>query len=103
MSQKPVSADPHSHSNEEWAELMARTVAHLAAQVTMMQIRLRAIAGELALADAIDPSAVQTRAAAIARDEAGSYLRENLGEALADVIDTDALTSEIVAYLSSND
>jgi hypothetical protein len=103
MSQEPADAEPHAHTNEEWAELMARTVAHLAAQLTMMQIRLRALAGELALDNAVDPSAVQTRVSAIARDDAGTYLRENLGEALVDVIDTDALAAEIVAFLSQNE
>ncbi len=103
MSQEPVGDEPHSHSNEEWAELMARTVAHLAAQLTMMQIRLRALGGELAAGNAVDAAAVQARAATIARSEAGVYLRENLGEALVDVIDADALTAEIVAFLTTSE
>jgi len=103
MSQEPVGDEPHSHSNEEWAELMARTVAHLAAQLTMMQIRLRALGGELAVGNAVDAMAVQARAATIARSEAGVYLRENLGEALVDVIDADALTAEIVAFLTTSE
>ena len=103
MSQEPVGDEPHSHSNEEWAELMARTVAHLAAQLTMMQIRLRALGGELDFENAVDAGAVQVRAAAIARAEAGTYLRENLGEALVDVIDADALTADIVSFLTTND
>ncbi len=103
MSQEPVGDEPHSHSNEEWAELMARTVAHLAAQLTMMQIRLRALGGELADGNAVDALAVQARAAAIARAEAGAYLRENLGDALVDVIDADALTAEIVAFLTTGE
>ena len=103
MSQEPDGGEPHAHSNEEWAELMARTVAHLAAQLTMMQIRLRALGGELAFANAVDAGAVQARAAAIARAEAGTYLRENLGDALVDVIDADALASEIVEFLTTNE
>ncbi len=103
MSQEPAGAEPHVHTNEEWAELMARTVAHLAAQLTMMQIRLRALGGELAAGNAVDAMAVQARAATIARSEAGVYLRENLGEALVDVIDADALTAEIVAFLTTSE
>jgi hypothetical protein len=104
MSQEPefelIGEGSHAHSNEEWAELMARTIAHLAAQLTMTQIRLRALAGELAERDGIDANAVQVRVASIAADDAGTYLRENLGEALTDVIDTDALASEIVEFLT---
>jgi len=103
VSEEPVGVEPHTHSNEEWAELMARTVAHLAAQLTMMQIRLRALAGELASENAVDASAVQSRVVTIARSEAGTYLRENLGEALVDVIDTDSLAAEIVEFLSQNE
>lgn len=98
---EPNGNEAHSHSNEEWAELMARTVAHLAAQVTMMQIRLRALAGELADHHAVDSTAVQARVGEIARSEASVYLRENLGEALAEVIDAEALTSEIVDFLTA--
>ena len=103
MNPEPVGVEPHTHSNEEWAELMARTVAHLAAQLTMMQIRLRALAGELAIENAVDANAVHVRVGAIARDEAGTYLRENLGEALAEVIDTDTLAAEIVEFLTQNE
>lgn len=92
----------HVHSQEEWAELTARTVAHLAAQVTMMQIRLRALAGELADERAIDSEAVQERVRTIARADAGTYLRENLGEALAGVIDVSALEGEIVGFLAGD-
>ena len=35
------------HAPDEWAAVLARTVAHLAAQLTMTQIRLRALASLL--------------------------------------------------------
>lgn len=92
-------AGGHAHSTEEWAELMARTVAHLAAQLTMMQIRVRALATELGERGAVDGAAVQRRAAEIAAVDGAGYLRENLGEALVDVIDVDALAADIVTFL----
>ncbi|MCC6792885.1 MAG: hypothetical protein IT336_14435 [Thermomicrobiales bacterium] len=89
----------HAHSTEEWTELMARTIAHLAAQLTLTQIRLRALATEMTSAGALDEAAVRARVGEIASTETGGYLRENLGEALADVIDLEALEREIAAFL----
>lgn len=96
----PAGDEPHEHSNEEWAELMARTIAHLAAQLTVTQIRLRALAGVLADQAGLDAGLVQRRVAEIANADAGDYLRENLGDALAEVIDADALAADLVSYLS---
>jgi hypothetical protein len=93
--------DGHVHTAEEWAELTARTVAHLAAQLTMTQIRLRALATELNAAGAVDDAVVRSRVSEIAAAETGTYLRENLGEALAGVIDLAALESEIISFLRS--
>lgn len=90
----------HGHTAEEWANLMARTIAHLAAQLTMTQIRLRALATELSAAKVADDAAVRARVRAIAASETGVYLRENLGEALAEIVDLDALEREIVSFLS---
>ena len=103
MSQEPEASEPHVHSNEEWAELTARTVAHLAAQLTMMQIRLRALAGELGERHEVDADAVQARVAEIARADAETYLRENLGEGLVDVIDVESLASDLIAFLSESE
>ncbi|MGH2533848.1 MAG: hypothetical protein ACRDJW_16270 [Thermomicrobiales bacterium] len=91
---------PHEHNAEEWAELMARTVAHLAAQLTMTQVRLRALGTELA-ERGVDRNAVQARVRQIAAVETGAYLRENLGEALVDVIDVDTLEADIIAFLNA--
>lgn len=82
-----------------WSELFATTIAHLAAQLTMTQLRLRAFAATAAETGAIDPAAVQANLQALAAAETGRYLRENLGEALADAIDTDALERDVVSFL----
>lgn len=82
-----------------WSELFATTIAHLAAQLTMTQLRLRALATVVAEQGAIAPATVAERLAAIAETESGPYLRENLGAELADAIDLESLTREIVAYL----
>jgi hypothetical protein len=98
----PADGTGHGHPPDEWAETLARTVAHLAAQLTMTQIRLRALATELGERGAVDDAAVRRRAAEIAAAETGSYLRENLGEALAEVIDLDALETEIISFLGAS-
>ncbi|CAA9529732.1 MAG: hypothetical protein AVDCRST_MAG73-829 [uncultured Thermomicrobiales bacterium] len=95
--------DTHADHRDEVVETLARTVAHLAAQLTVNQIRLRALATELADRTVLDPVAVAARVRAIADAEAGTYLRENLGDALRDVIDVDALEGDLVAYLSATD
>ena len=92
----------HPAGDEAWAEALARTVAHLAAQLTVVQLRLRALATEVAARGGADPAAVAARLAGLAATEGGRYLRENLGDALADVIDLEALERDLVAYLSSS-
>jgi hypothetical protein len=91
----------HGDDDEAWAEALARSVAHLAAQLTISQIRLRALATELGERGDIDPEAVAVRVRAIAAAETGTYLRENLGETLVDVIDVDLLEHDLVDYLQS--
>ena len=89
----------HAHPAEDWGEALTRTVAHLAAQLTMTQIRLRALATELQERGTVDGGAVSARVRAIAVAEGGGYLRQNLGEALVEVIDVEALARDLVAYL----
>jgi hypothetical protein len=89
-----------SHTTEEWAEVLARTIAHLAAQLTMTQLRLRALASELEGVSSVDRTAVRERLAALAATETPAYLRENLGDALAEVVDVDALSAEIASFLA---
>ena len=87
-------------SGEEWAEMLARTVAHLAAQLTVTQIRLRALATELAERGVVDDATVLDRVRQIAVSEAGDYLHANLGEPLADLIDVPALERDLIDSLS---
>ena len=95
----PADLNGHGHSEVEWAEALARSVAHLAAQLTINQIRLRALATELGERAQVDPAVVAARVRAIAATETGTYLRENLGESLVDIIDVEALEQDLVAYL----
>jgi hypothetical protein len=99
----PADLNGHGHDEEAWAEALARTIAHLAAQLTINQIRLRALATELGERGVVDPGAVAARVHAIAEAETGAYLRENLGEGLVDVIDVDALERDLVDYLQADE
>lgn len=94
------SSPTHGDGDQEWAELLARTVAHLAAQLTVTQLRLRALATELAARDTADEAAVHDHLRRLAQDEGGAYLRANVGDALAEIIDLDELQQSMVAYLS---
>ena len=76
-------------------------MAHLAAQLTVAQLRLRALGSAIAARGLVDPAEVDAYLAAQSRVDGGLYLRENLGEALVDVIDVDALEQELIAYLTS--
>lgn len=82
-----------------WSELFATTIAHLAAQLTMTQLRLRALATTAAEAGVLDPVAVQSNLRVLAEAETGRYLRENLGASLADAIDTDTLERDVISFL----
>ena len=99
----PADLNGHGHEDEEWAETLARSVAHLAAQLTISQIRLRALATELGARNVLDPAVVAARVRQIAEEETGDYLRENLGEGLVDIIDVEALEQDLVDYLREDD
>lgn len=99
----PADLNGHGHEEEEWAEALARSVAHLAAQLTVNQIRLRALATALNERDLVDPGVVAGHVRAIAEAETGTYLRENLGEALAEIIDLEALEQDLVEYLRTDE
>jgi hypothetical protein len=99
----PADLNGHGHDEEEWAEALARSVAHLAAQLTVNQIRLRALATELGERGLVDPAVVATRVRTIAKTETGTYLRENLGESLIEVIDVEALEQDLAEYLQSDE
>ena len=99
MEQFPPANPNGHHVPDEWADAMVRTVAHLAAQLTITQLRLRALASELSARDAVAAGDVAARVATLAEAEGGSYLRENLGEILEEVIDVEALEQDLVGYL----
>jgi hypothetical protein len=99
----PVDLNGHGHDDEAWAEALARSVAHLAAQLTVNQIRLRALATELGERGTVDREAVAAHVRTIAAAETGAYLRENLGDALVDVIDVDTLEQDIIDYLQTDE
>lgn len=99
----PADLNGHGHDEEEWAEALARSVAHLAAQLTVNQIRLRALATALNERDLVDPNVVAGHVRAIAEAETGTYLRENLGESLAEIIDLEALEQDLVEYLRTDE
>ncbi len=83
----------------EWAELFATTIAHLAAQLTMTQLRLRALATTIGEQGGADPAAVKVCLANLADTETGRYLRQNLGEDLANAIEIDDLERDVIAFL----
>ena len=93
----------HPAGEQEWAELLARTVAHLAAQLTVTQLRLRALASDVAARDSASEGAVHDRLRQLARDEGAAYLRANLGEALTELIDLEDLQQSLIAYLSGDE
>jgi hypothetical protein len=108
MERFPPGSDPadlngHGHDDEDWAELLARSLAHLAAQLTISQIRLRALATELGERDIVDRAAVAARVREVASAETGDYLRENLGESLVEIIDVDTLERDLIDYLHEDE
>jgi hypothetical protein len=96
----PVGGSDGMRPPDEWAELLARSLAHLAAQLTVAQIRLRALGSVLSEAGGVDADAVAARVRAVAVADGAAILRENLGEPLTQVIDVDALERDLVAYLT---
>lgn len=90
-----------SHQNPEAIQELTLVVAHLAAQLTMTQLRLRGLATYLETQNQADPEIVRAHIVRIADAEAGFYLRENLGERLAGLIDVEQLTRDIVEFVSS--
>ena len=104
MERFPPGGDPadltgHGHDEEDWAEALARSIAHLAAQLTISQIRLRARATELGERSLLEPDVIAARVREIAATDTGAYLRENLGESLVEIIDVEALEQDLVEYL----
>ena len=85
----------------ETIESLAQTVAHLALQLTIAQIQMRALGSAIEEAGLVGGDTVASATARIARMQAGRFLRENLGPELSEMIDTTDLERQIVAYLSA--
>jgi hypothetical protein len=96
----PVGGENGMRPPDEWAELLMRSLAHLAAQLTVAQIRLRALGSALEERGGVDAEAVAACVRAVAAADGAAILRENLGEPLTEVIDVDALERDLVAYLT---
>ena len=92
----------HGH-DEAWAEALARTVAHLAAQLTINQIRLRALATEMREQGLIDPESVAARVRTIAEPKRAPTCARISARALLEVIDVDALEHDLTEYLQSDE
>jgi hypothetical protein len=88
-------------SANDTIERLAQTVAHLALQLTIVQLQLRALGNAAAESGMLDSIRVEQAAANVARMHAGRYLQENLGEVLTDLVDIPELERQIVAYLSA--
>ena len=94
--------DPNkSPSIEDMIERLAQTVAHLALQLTVAQIQLRALGGEISDRGLVTDQAVLDRAAALANDHAGTWLAENLGPTLTGLVDLPQLERQVVDFLAS--
>ena len=89
--------------DQEAIEALTLVIAHLAAQLTMAQIRLRGLASALESAGTLDPALVRGHVTEIADRETGHYLAENLGEKLTTLIDVDQLTRDIIQFVSAED
>ena len=95
--ESPSSAPPADLT--QWAELFATTIAHLAAQLTMTQLRLRALATTIGEQGGADPAAVKICLANLADTETSRYLRQNLGEDLANAIELEDLERDVIVFL----
>jgi hypothetical protein len=94
------SRNGHDHGTDvEWIEALTRSVAHMAAQLTVAQLRLRALGTHLEAKGLADPEAVSAHLALLADRDGGALLRQNLGAALEQVIDVDDLERQIVEQL----
>lgn len=91
----------HTHNNQDDVlEAMARTIAHLAVQLTITQLQLRGLGQVVGESGAVKAEDVLRQTDRLARTHAHSFVAENLGEALAGLVDVDALTAEIIRFLS---
>ncbi len=92
---------PSHGSDQKAIEALTLVIAHLAAQLTMTQIRLRGLATALEETGTLDPAIVRGHVTRIADRDAGFYLQENLGERLSEMIDIHQLTRDIIEFMST--
>jgi hypothetical protein len=91
----------HDHGDQtEAIEALARTVAHLAVQLTIAQMQLRGLGSVLAERGIVRGDEVLAATSSLASDQAGAFLRENLGEALANLIEVDPLVDDVISFLA---
>lgn len=94
------SADSHPHADPtEVVEALARSVAHLAVQLTITQIQMRGLGLVLQETGMSSGEAVLKATSDLSRKHAGAFIRENLGPALEGLVDVAALEREIVDFL----
>jgi hypothetical protein len=90
----------HSHADQsDVIEALARTVAHLAVQLTITQLQLRGLGKVIGESGAVSGEAVLRETDRLAQIHARSFVTENLGEALAGLVDANTLADEIIQFL----
>ncbi|HQY30741.1 MAG TPA: hypothetical protein PK691_05620 [Thermomicrobiales bacterium] len=85
---------------EQTVESLAQTVAHLALQLTVAQMQLRALATVLEETGQVSATVVTATAADLATSQARTTLVANMGAQIADLVDLDDLERQIVEYLA---
>ena len=69
-------SDPTNQAEDDTIERLAQTVAHLALQLTIVQIQLRALGAAVSESGLLDSTRVEQATANVARMHAGRYLQE---------------------------
>lgn len=91
----------HTHGDQtEVIEALARTVAHLAVQLTITQLQLRGLGQVVGESGIVSAEAVLAQTDRLSRTHARAFVEENLGEALSGLIEVDELASQIIRFLS---
>src|SRR5688572_5118703 len=67
----------NNQTGDDTIERLAQTVAHLALQLTIVQLQLRALGAAAAESGMLDSDRVEQATANVARMHAGRYLQEN--------------------------
>jgi hypothetical protein len=86
---------------EQTVESLAQTVAHLALQLTIAQLQLRALGAALESAGVIADADVAAASGQLAEMHAAEYLAANMGSAIAAMVDIPELERDVIAYLAT--